>query len=373
MKKTILHISKYYYPDLGGIETVAKYLAEGMKAYRNIVVCFATDGIYSEEDIHGVRVYRVPVNFSFMSQDGAFSYRRILRQVLRQYEPEAVHVHCPNPYVYPLVCQCVSRETKVVLHWHSDILSKGLMYLLVKPFETAILRRADLIVSTSPQYLPDSKPLQRFADKVRVAQNGLITAHFDLREGDEEMINEIRERYKGKKIVFTCGRHIPYKGLSDLIRADAYIQGNCVILIGGKGPIDTELKAIPCSDRVKFLGRLLDDDLRHHLHAADIYAFPSCTKAEAFGIALVEGMYCRCAPVSYAIPGSGVGWVSIDKETGIVAPLNNVKALARAIDDLIADDDLRTRYAEAAHRRVVENFTAEKAVTAMEQLYATLI
>ena len=371
--KTILHISKYYYPDLGGIETVAMYLAEGMTAYRNIVLCFATDGMYSEEDIHGVTVYRVPVNFSFMSQDVAFSYRRILRQVLLQERPDAVHVHCPNPFVYPLVCSCVGKETKVVLHWHSDILAKGLMYHVVKPFETAILRRADIIISTSPDYIPDSKPLQRYPDKVRIAQNGLITERFDLQSGDRKKIRQIRKRYKGKKIVFTCGRHIPYKGLDNLIKADAYIKGDCVILIGGKGPIDNELKAIPCSDRVKFLGRLLDDTLRQYLHAADIFAFPSNTKAEAFGIALAEAMYCNCAPVSHTIKGSGVNWVSVDKETGFVVPLNDVKGLAQAIDTLIADDDLRFRYAEAARQRILENFTKEKAVAVMKSIYGELL
>jgi rhamnosyl/mannosyltransferase len=262
---------------------------------------------------------------------------------------------------------------KVVLHWHSDILSKGLMYHLVKPFETAILRRADLIVSTSPQYIPNSIPLQRFIDKVRVAQNGLITERFNLQEGDEEKIHEIHERYKGKKIIFNCGRHIPYKGLDNLIKADAFIKGDCVILIGGKGPIDKELKAIPCSNRVQFLGRLLDDTLRQYLYAADIFAFPSNTKAEAFGIALAEGMYCRCAPISCDIPGSGVNWVSIDQETGLVVPRNNVKALASAIDDLIANDDLRSRYAEAAHKHIVENFTKEKAVAVMSSIYSELL
>ena len=367
--KTILHISKYYYPDLGGIETVAMYLAEGMTAYRNVVICFATDGIYSEEDIHGVKVYRVPVNFSFMSQDVAFSYRTILRQLVQQERPDVVHVHCPNPFVYPLVCSCISWETKLVLHWHSDILAKGLIYHLVKPFETAILKRADIIISTSPNYIPNSKPLQRFIGKVRVAQNGLITERFDLQDGDEEKIREIREQYKDKKIVFTCGRHIPYKGLDNLIKDDAYIQGDCVILIGGKGPIDKELKAIPCSGRVKFLGRLLDDTLRHYLHAADIFAFPSNTKAEAFGIALAEAMYCRCAPVSYTIEGSGVNWVSVDKETGIVVQLNDIKALAEAIDTLIADNSLRNCYAEAARKRIVENFTKEKAIAVINSIY----
>lgn len=370
--KTILHISKYYYPDLGGIETVAMYLAEGMTTYRNVVICFATDGIYSEEEIRDVKVYRVPVNFSFMSQAVALSYSKILRQVFRQEKPDAVHVHCPNPFVYPLVCMCVEKETKVVLHWHSDILSKGLMYHVVKPFETAILRRADLIISTSPNYIPDSKPLQRYIEKVRIAQNGLITERFYLKKSDEKKIQEIRERYKGKKIVFTCGRHIPYKGLDNLIKADAFIQSDCVILIGGKGPIDKDLKAMPCSERVKFLGRLEDDTLRQHLYAADIFAFPSNTKAEAFGIALAEAMYCGCVPVCHTIEGSGVNWVSIDRETGVVVPLNDVKAFANAIDTLNTDQDLCNRYAAAAKKRIEENFTKEKAVAVMMGLYEEL-
>ncbi len=370
--KTILHISKYYYPDLGGIETVAMYLAEGMSEYRNAVICFATDGMYSEEDIRGVTVYRVPVNFSFMSQDVALSYRKVLKQVLKQEKPDAVHVHCPNPFVYPLVCSCIEKETKLVLHWHSDILSKGLMYYLVKPFETAILRRADVIISTSPNYIPDSKPLQRYIDKVRIAQNGIISERFYLMEGDEEKVREIRERYKGKKIIFTCGRHIPYKGLDNLIKADACIKSDCVILIGGKGPIDGELKQIPHSDRVKFLGRLLNDTLRQHLYAADIFAFPSNTKAEAFGIALAEAMFCRCAAVSCRLEGSGVNWVSVDGETGIVVPLNDINAFAEAIDTLAADDNLRKQYAEAARKRIEENFTREKAVAVMNSIYKEL-
>lgn len=370
--KTILHISKYYYPDLGGIETVAMYLAEGMTRYINIVICFATDGKYAEDEINGVTVYRVPVNFSFMSQDVAFSYYSILKRVLNRHKPDAVHVHCPNPFVYPLVCSCVRKDTKVVLHWHSDILAKGTMYHVIRPFENAILRRADLIISTSPNYIPCSKPLNRYPQKVIVVPNGLITENFELQPDDEEKIETIRQKYEGKKIVFYCGRHIPYKGIDNLIKSDAFIKGDCVILIGGKGPIDNDLMSIPCSDRVKFLGRLSDDDLRQHLHAADIFAFPSNTKAEAFGIALAEAMYCKSAPVSFEIEGSGVNWVSVNEETGIVVPLNDVTAFAKAIDTLIADDALRTKYAEASHDRICKAFTAERSADEMSKAYDKL-
>ena len=370
--KTILHVSKYYYPDLGGIETVAMYLAEGLTEYRNVVICFSTDKQYHEDDVRGVKVYRVPVNFSFMSQDVAFSYRKILKKVYAAYNPFAVHVHCPNPFVYPIVNSVVSKDTKVVLHWHSDILAKGAAYWLVKPFEDAVLKRADIIISTSPNYIPCSKPLVKYRDKVRVAQNGLITKSFDKQQGDDERIAEIKKQYGNKKIVFFVGRHIPYKGIDCLIQADSFIKGDCVILIAGTGSQDKYLKTIPCSERVRFVGRLSDDDLRVYSHAADIFAFPSVNKAEAFGIALAEAMYCRSVPVTFTIEGSGVNWVSVAGETGEQVPLRDVRAFAAAIDKLLSDEELCRRYSAAAYQRVVDNFTEERAVEAMREVYKEL-
>lgn len=370
--KTILHVSKYYYPDLGGIETVALYLAEGLKEYNNVVVCFSTDKKYHEDNVHGITVYRVPVNVSFMSQDIALSYYAALKKLVRKYDPFAVHVHCPNPFVYPLVVSVIKKHTKLVLHWHSDILSKGLAYYAVKPFENNILRRADIIISTSPNYIPYSKPLMKYPEKVRVAPNGLIEENLKKRNSDIPRIERIKKKYGYKKIVFFVGRHIPYKGIDTLIKADKYIKNDCVILIGGKGPLDDYLKSIPCSDRVKFLGRLSDDDMRCHYHAADVFAFPSNTKAEAFGIALAEAMYCECAPVSCTIEGSGVNWVSIKNKTGIEVPINDEKAFAEAIDTLLSDDALRLRYTKEAKQRILNNFTTEKAVAVMANIYKDL-
>lgn len=370
--KTILHVSKYYYPDLGGIETAAMYLAEGMTAYQNVVICFSTDKKYHEDEVRGVKVYRVPVNFSFMSQDVAFSYYTILKRLYKQYAPFAVHVHCPNPFVYPLVQTVIEPNVKLVLHWHSDILSKGLAYLLVKPFENSLLKRSDVVVSTSPNYIPYSKPLVKYESKVKVVQNGIVSSNFQLREGEEEKISEIRNKYSGKKIVFFVGRHIPYKGIDRLIMADKYIKTDCVILIAGSGPQDDYLKSIPHSDRVQFLGRLSDDDLRIYSYAADVFAFPSINRAEALGLALAEAMYCRSVPVTFSIEGSGVNWVSIGGETGEEVPMDDIKGFASSIDKLLTNDALRNAYAEKAYQRVNEKFTSEKTVEHMLAIYREL-
>lgn len=367
--KTILHISKYYYPDLGGIETVAMYLAEGMTNYKNIVICFSKDNTYHEDIVNGIKIYRMPVNFSFMSQDVSYTYYKRFKEVFNQYQPDFVHVHCPNPFVYPIVTSVINKNTKLILHWHSDILSKGIVYKIIKPFENHILKRADLIISTSPNYIPYSEQLTKHKEKVEVAQNGLITSNFDLKEADYSKIQEIKTKYGNKPIVYFVGRHIPYKGIDYLIKADRFIQHDCVILIAGTGPEDSYLKSIPCSDRIKFLGRLSDDELRWYSHAGDIFAFPSITKAEAFGIALAEAMYCKSVPVTFTIEGSGVNWVSLKGKTGEQVPLKNIQAFATAIDKLLANKELRHQYAVAAKNRILELFTTQKAVEAMNTLY----
>lgn len=60
--KTILHISKYYYPDLGGIENVAQQLAEGLTEYHNVVICFSHDKQTHYDKVDNIDVIRVGVS-----------------------------------------------------------------------------------------------------------------------------------------------------------------------------------------------------------------------------------------------------------------------------------------------------------------------
>ena len=372
MEKTILHVSKYYYPDLGGIETLVRSLAEGLTAYRNVVVCFATDGKTSRETINGVIVHRVKVNFSFMHQDVCFGYSKQLKSLIQEFSPDFVHVHCPNPYVYPLVLRAIKPETKLILHWHSDIISKGLMYKVVKPFESKALKRSDLILATSPNYIHPSSPIYQYKEKIRIVQNGVIAEDFELKKGDDERIKSIKQQYDNKPLVIFVGRHIQYKGIDLLIETEKYIQQDCHIIITGTGPLTSQLEKLSTTSRITFTGRLNSDDLRCYVHAADIFAFPSNTKAEAFGIALAEAMYCRCVPVVFHLEGSGVNWVSLKDQTGMEIPHGDTKAFAAAIDQLLSDKALLDKYAQASHDRVKENFTDKMAVRKMNEIYSVL-
>ncbi len=372
--KTILHISKYYSPFIGGIETVAKQLVSGLDCYHNIVICFSNDKQTHYDTIDGVQIIRVGVSVSISSQDIAPSYYTHLRRIIKSTQPDLVHIHCPNPYIYPLLLWLLPKHTKLVVHWHSDILGKGILYHLIAPFERLLLRRADMILTTSPNYAPYSSALQAFKQKISILPNVISPEKFTLQPTDDAAIQHIKAQWPGKTLLLFCGRHVAYKGIEQLIEAEQWMQPNIQILIAGTGPLTAEYQSLASGcERITFLGTLSDDELRCYLHAADLFAFPSINKAEAFGVALAEAMYCYCVPVVFHIEGSGVNWVNINKETGLEIPIGYAQEYAKAVNLLSTDDNLRQQMATAAHRRICDLFTTSSFNQQIRYLYNRLL
>lgn len=368
----ILHISKYYSPYLGGVENICKYLVEGAVRHETAVVCFNDKCKDVIEEVNGHRVYRVATWVNVARQALSLSYFWVLKKAIKEFKPDVIQFHWANPFpAWVLLC-VIPKNVKLIIHWHMDIIKQKHIYPFIKPVETALLKRADMVCVTSPQYRDGSLPLQPFKDKVRIVQNAMDEDNFILRDGDVGKIDAIKAKYGNKPIVFFIGRHIQYKGLPHLIEAEKYVKSDCVFVIAGSGPLTDELKAQCKSSRVHFIGRLSDEDLKLYHYAASVFAFPSVTKNEAFGVALAEAMYCGTPAVTFTISGSGVNWVSLNGETGLEVPNGDDKAYAEAIDKLIGDKELSKRYAENGKKRVRDNFTIPKMVEKMEKCYREL-
>lgn len=368
----ILHISKYYYPYIGGIENTCKQLTELTPNAETSVVCFSEGKTDSIEMVNGVKVYRVGSWINISRQALSPTYFRVLKKALQESQPDIIHFHWANPFPAAVLLSMIPPKVKLLIHYHMDIINQKKIYPLIKPVEKRLLERADRIIVTSPNYRDGSEPLRPFKDKVRIVQSSMDEEKFRPHEGDKDRVDCLRNQYKGKKIVFFIGRHVHYKGLPCLLEAEKYVKSDCVFLIAGDGPLTEELKSCCTSERVFFVGRLTDDDLRCYHYAASVFAFPSITKNEAFGVALAEAMYCFTPAVTFTIHGSGVNWVSIDGKTGVECPNKDVIAYAAAIDALLNDGALAAKYAEAGHQRVVEYFTIPKMIKKMNEVYNEL-
>ena len=361
-KLKILHVSNYYPPHIGGIETVCYDFCGAVKRLGEVhVVCFNDKPDTVIDEIDGVKVTRVGIQAKIASQALAKGYGDVLYKELKEFNPDIVHFHYPNPYASHYLLKAFKRsgfKGKFVLHWHADIIKQKLLRLFFVNQNKKLLERADLVLATSPAYLEGTDYLPRYKDKVEVLPLCVGNARDPLSESTLKAAGAIKEQYPGKKIGFFFGRHVKYKGLEYLIEADRYLPNDeFVLLIAGKGPLTKKLeKKAKGFSNIKFLGRLSDDEINAYLSACDFFAFPSITRNEAFGISLAEALYFGKPAVTFNVPGSGINWVSVDGETGYEAPNRDAKAYAELIVKLFSDSSYAA-LCKNAKKRADEYFT----------------
>lgn len=369
----ILHILNYYFPHLGGIEDVCKSIVDGTTGYERKVLCYNDTNITVYDQVDGIEVIRVGMWKEVARQQISFYINKILKETLIRYQPDIIHMHVPNPLTSALVLAHLPKKTKLIVHWHSDITVQPLIHLLYYPIEMKMLKRADCIIATSPNYIVGSPYISKFHKKCLVIPNVISLSKMNLTPTSGLTVNDIQREY-GHNIVLFLGRHVPYKGIEYLIKAVPHIKNECKILICGKGPKTEELRKMAAGiPNIIFKGRIEDDELNIYLRASRVFAFPSITKNEAFGIALAEAMYCGAVPVTFTIEGSGVNWVNLNGITGIEVPNKDVRGLAQAIDTLLADNDLHSKYATESTERVKSNFLLEHIHDKLTMLYNGLM
>lgn len=368
----ILHLGKYYSPIEGGIESINEFIVDSMRGNQQRVLSFNNITRSTEDDVKNVSVIRASSFGVLASQPISLSYYWELRRKLRQFKPDVVHLHYPNPLAAIFLLMNRKRY-KLIVHWHSDIVAQKFLYWFIKPIERNLLKQADKIIVTSPSYRDSSVVLQGVKKKIVVIPCSIDEDRFRISEEDALKIDAIKKEFDNLPIIFFMGRHVEYKGIKYLLDAEKYVKSRCVFVIAGQGPLTDELKQKNMSSRIHWVGRLNEEQMNLYYHAASVFAFPSITRNEAFGVVLAESMYCGCPSVTFTIPGSGVNWVSKNEITGLEVANSDFLAYANAIDQLIENTELRKKLGENAQERATKMFTKAAVVQQYLDLYGKLI
>ncbi|MDP2631949.1 MAG: glycosyltransferase [Candidatus Uhrbacteria bacterium] len=362
----ILQICKLYNPWIGGVEEVAKKIAEGVHSLggvESIVLCCQPKGKYDQTKINEIQVNRaaslgmlwgMPISFDFLKR-----FRRLSKTV------DVIDLHIPFPLA-DLAVLLTKPNAKLVVHYHADIVRQKILKPLFGPLIRNTLKRADFIVVSSPNLIESSKYLKNFKEKCKVINFGLDVKEYAC--ANPEQINTLIARY-GDFTLFV-GRMSYYKGVDFLINAIKSTSGNLVLV--GTGPEESRMKnlvkKLELKDRVIFLKNQSNAELINLFHAAQVMVLPSIYRSEAFGLVLLEAMACGTPVISTEL-GTGTSWVNKHNETGIVVPPSNVSVLADAINRIAKDKQLRQRLGEGAKMRATYDFSMSNMIFSIAKLY----
>lgn len=362
----VLQLGKFYDPFVGGMETVLKEICESLADQVDFQVVVANTRFRTTHENKKVPVTRVASMGKLFSCSMAPTYPLWARK----FDPDLIHVHLPNPLA-ELSALMTNRDIPVVAQFHSDVVRQRNLLKLYGPFLDAFYRRANCIVVPTPRHIEISRFVSKYRDKCRVVPFGIQLSHFELDDAGRRRVDELRD---GMPSVLCVGRLVSYKGVEFLIRALEGIKAR--LWIAGSGPLEESLKHLAhergLADRIKFLGRVSDRDLVAYYHACDVFVLPSITTAEMFGVVQLEAMACRKPVISTDLP-TGVSWVNQHGKTGYIVPPANSAELAKAIQQLLGNPELREEMGGTGRQRVERHFTSTRMAEAMLQVYQEML
>ena len=370
----VLQISKFYPPIMGGIESVAWELAEGLN--RSGVHCDVlcsnqrpfTERNRAEPGYEIVRAGSLGMVQSTSIAPGMAGH---LRRMARR--ADLLHVHMPDPMAAAALW--LSRpKLPLVVHWHSDVVRQRIALKAYEPLQHWLLQRAATIVATSEAYAAASDVLKAWSSKVAVIPIGISD---NRGHGCSNKAVAIRQQFRRRKLVFSLGRMTYYKGFEVLIDAAASLPDDCVVLIGGDGELLDHYRTMVTrrglAGKVQLPGHIADVDLPSHFEACDVFCMPSTVRAEAYGVAMLEAMVMGKPVVACDIDGSGVPWVNVNGQTGFNVPVGQPAALADALRRVLEDEPLRLRLGALARRRYLDEFSAKLMTQRTADLYQRVV
>ena len=363
---TILHVTPYYPPHVGGLETVVRGMAEALADRHTVEVLTTNCGADREPST---------------VQSGNLTVRRLraiellhtpvapglLLRVLRAPRDAVVHVHAAMPLTPEIVWFASRlRRTPFIIHVHGagyprSRFGRGLFLLYTRAILGHTLRAASkVVVLTNEQAQLLARDFRICRTDIAVVPNA-VDAQFNPAPRSKH------PRAGPCRLLFV-GRIHPVKAVPRLIRAVALMQEPVDTVIVGDGPGLLEVERAVRELRlrnVQLVGVQQGDELLHWYEWADVFVLPS--ESEGMPLAMLEAMAAGLPVVATDVPGS--------RETlgdaGVLAALDP-PSLAAALDRVAGDRELRDRLGEQSLIRAQE-YSWERLTERLERVYAEVM
>jgi glycosyltransferase involved in cell wall biosynthesis len=307
--------------------------------------------------------------------------RQVLR-LARRWRADLIHTHQVRNTLLGRLAS-LAGGPPLVTHVHSPAFresSDRMRNLVTGTIDRGLAWRTRRFIAVS-RSLADELGRQGIPPRrIRVVANGIpLPAAADA--GSRQWLREDLGIGQSDPVIGMVANLRPRKGAELLIRASAQLQSGgrppTLVLVGepfrdGSRDYAGELRALgdACGLGARLAMTGFRADVEHILRGLDLFVLPS-RFGEGLPMVLLEAMGAALPVVT--TPVEGISEVVSDGRDGALVPVDDVDALAAALDGLLADEDRRHRLGQAARTKVAEQYSAEAMTLGIEAVYAEVV
>jgi N-acetyl-alpha-D-glucosaminyl L-malate synthase BshA len=316
-----------------------------------------------------VAVNRYPL-FEFPPYDLALAVR--MHEVVVEHRLEVLHCHYAIPHATSAflareMLRVNGRDVKVVTTLHGTditIVGQDPSFHAITKFS---IERSDRITAVS-EYLR-RETVATFGCTgcaVEVIPNFVDPRVYD-RAAHPQAASLFAE--PGTPVLMHISNFRPVKNVVDVVRVFARVRAElpALLVMVGDGPdrvkAEHEARTLGVDGHVQFLGKI--DAVAPLLARADLFLLPS--KSESFGLSALEAL-ASGVPVVGSHAG-GLPEVILEGDTGVLCPVGDVDAMARAAVGILRDRERWQAMSTAAAADARERFSQDAVVSWYEALY----
>ena len=250
----------------------------------------------------------------------------------------------------------LNKKTKKVLSYHADAMSgKKIIDLLYFPFAFLFLKKMDVIIVASKEYLASSKILQHFKKKIKI-----IPYPFEVKK---------KNNIKDEKYILYLGALRKYKGFH-IIQNVSNLTNYKFILAGNFEKKDIEKFSF--SKNVEFVYKPTEKQKNKLLKNCSFLILPSTNRLEAFGIVLLEAANFKKTVISSNL-STGVNSIIKNKYNGYLIKPNSHIQLLKKINFLMQNPKIRKKMGLNNYKVLKNKFNSKIIVEKYRKLYDELL
>ncbi len=302
-----------------------------------------------------------------------------LLRLFRRERFTVVHVHTPVAAIAARLAAALTRTPVVIYTAHGFYFHEGMaapVRWLHIASEWLLAQLTTLLLTQSAEDAELARRLRfKPASRICAIGNGVEAARFGPATDQRRLV--ARQRFglaPGATVLGVVARQVAEKGYLELFEAFAQLaprHPSLQLLICGSrlasdhaSPVDQQLQQL----MARFPAQVIDaggiDQVEIAYDAMDLFCLPSWR--EGMPRTIIEAMMSGLPVVATDIRGSREE--VLPSVTGLLVPVRGAPALARALEQLIADPALRQRYGQAGRERALALYDESRVIALQLQL-----